>query len=86
LTEQYEQLRREAIGRTDQGGEGLGLALFLRCGMLAWMQAWSHCTDRVAPNAHPPTTTAPLPIDLRAQVATLLADIILGLPQEAFHE
>jgi hypothetical protein len=30
LTEQYEQLRREAIIRSGHGSEGLGLALFLR--------------------------------------------------------
>jgi hypothetical protein len=84
LTEQYEQLRREATNRSEHRGEGLGLALFLRRGMTAWMQAWSQCTDRVAPKAHlQPAMTAAVPIDLRAQVATLLAGIILGLYQEA---
>jgi hypothetical protein len=85
LTDQYEQLRREASTRSEHGSEGLGLALFLRRGMTAWMQAWSQCTDHDAPNAHfqPATTAAPVPIDLRAQVATLLAGIILGLQQEA---
>jgi hypothetical protein len=52
--------------------------------MAAWMQAWAQCTDHVAPNAHSrPATIAAVPIDLRAQVATLLAGIILGLQQEA---
>jgi hypothetical protein len=52
--------------------------------MTAWMQAWSQCTDHDAPKAHPqPATMAVIPIDLRAQVATLLAGIILGLQQEA---
>jgi hypothetical protein len=52
--------------------------------MTAWMQAWAQCTDHVAPNEHAqPATAAALPIDLRAQVATLLAGIILGLQQEA---
>jgi hypothetical protein len=83
LTEQYEQLRREATNRSEHRGEGLGLALFLRRGMAAWMQAWSQCTD-VAPKAHlQPAMTAAVPIDLRMQVATLLAGIILGLHQEA---
>jgi hypothetical protein len=58
--------------------------LFLRRGMTAWMQAWSQCTDHVAPNAHVrPVTPAAVPIDLRTQIATLLAGIILGLQQEA---
>jgi hypothetical protein len=84
LTEQYEQLRREATSRSEHGSEGLGLALFLRRGMTGWMQAWSQCTDHDAPNAHSqPAMTAAVPIDLRAQVATLLAGIILGLQQEA---
>jgi len=85
LTEQYEQLRREATSRSEHGSEGLGLALFLRRGMTAWMQAWSQCTDHDAPNAHsqPATTAVAVPIDLRAQVATLLAGIILDLQQEA---
>jgi len=84
VTEQYEQLRREATGGSHAGSEGLGLALFRRRGMTAWMQAWSQCTDPVVP--HAPSPAAPLaavPIDLRAQVATLLAGIILDLQQEA---
>jgi hypothetical protein len=51
--------------------------------MTAWMQAWQ-CTDWAAPNTHPrPATLAAVPLDLRAQIATLLAGIILGLQQEA---
>jgi hypothetical protein len=84
LTEQYEQLRRQATSRAEYGSKGLGLALFLRRGMTAWMQAWAQCTDHVSPNAQSqPATAAAVPIDLRAQVATLLAGIILGLQQEA---
>src|SRR6266849_4376686 len=84
LTEQYEQLRRDATGRSAHAVQGLGLALFLRRGMTAWMQAWSQCTDCAAPNTHPrPATPAAVPMDLRAQIATLLAGIILGLQQEA---
>jgi hypothetical protein len=84
LTEQYEQLRREATSCSEHAAQGLGLALFLRRGMTAWMQAWSQCTDGVTPNAHPrPATPAAVPMDLRTQIATLLAGIILGLQQEA---
>jgi hypothetical protein len=82
LTEQYEQLRREATSHSEHGREGLGLALFLRRGMTAWMQAWSQCT--VTPKAPSrPAMPATVPIDLRTQIATLLAGIILGLHQEA---
>jgi len=52
--------------------------------MLAWMQAWSQSTDGGVSNGPASaTTTVAVPINLRMQVATLLADIILGLPQEA---
>src|SRR5207245_788496 len=40
LAAHYEQLRRDAMGRSTSGGQGLGLALFLRSGMTAWMEAW----------------------------------------------
>jgi hypothetical protein len=38
----YEDLRRHVIG--DGGGHRLGLALFHREGMKAWLDAWSTCT------------------------------------------
>jgi hypothetical protein len=52
--------------------------------MTAWMQARSFGTDRVAANApcQPAATTATVPIDLRTQIATLMAGIILDLQQE----
>jgi hypothetical protein len=68
----------QALSALEQGGR----ALFLRSGMTAWMQAWSQCT--VTPMAHSqPAMPATIPIDLRTQVATLLAGIILSLHQEA---
>jgi hypothetical protein len=84
VTEQYEQLRREAITRSEQRSKGLGLALFLQRGMTAWLRAWAQCTNHAAATAHsqPATTASAVPIDLRAQVATLLAGIILDLQQE----
>jgi len=38
----YEDLRRHVIGHG--GGHRLGLALFHREGMKAWLDAWSTCT------------------------------------------
>jgi hypothetical protein len=40
----YEDLRRHVIGYG--GGHRLGLALFHREGMKAWLDAWSTCTTR----------------------------------------
>jgi hypothetical protein len=87
LTAQYEQLRREATSCSEHAAQGLGLALFLRHGMTAWMQAWSHCSDSATDNQHPrPATPASVRMDLRTQIATLLAGIILGLQLEEPHE
>jgi len=87
LTEQYEQLRREATSCSEHAAQGLGLALFLRHGMTAWMQAWSPCTDGATANPPPrPATPAAVPMNLRTQIAALLAGIILGLQLEEPHE
>jgi hypothetical protein len=60
------------------------MALFLRRGMAAWMQAWSQCMNSIALQTQPqPAAATPVPVDVRAQVAALLAGIILGLHQEA---
>jgi hypothetical protein len=40
----YEDLRCQVIGRG--GGHRLGLALFHRAGMKAWLDTWSTCTTR----------------------------------------
>jgi hypothetical protein len=40
----YEDLRRHVIGHG--GGHRLGLALFHREGMKAWLDAWSICATR----------------------------------------
>jgi hypothetical protein len=45
----YEDLRRHVIDHG--GGHRLGLALFHREGMKAWLEAWSRCTTR---DARPP--------------------------------
>ena len=84
LVAHYEQLRRDAMAPCPTSGEGLGLALFLRRGMTAWMQAWSEC----APHGEPSPRSQPgidetIPVDMRPQITTLLASMILCLQQEA---
>jgi len=83
LVAHYEQLRRDATDMSSLGREALGLALFFRRGMAAWMQAWSPCMACVTPPAPPQPATTSVPMDVRGQVAMLLAGIILGLHQEA---
>jgi hypothetical protein len=84
LVAHYEQLRRDAISRPIHSGEGLGLALFLRRGMTAWMQAWSKCRGHVEQTAgSQPGADETIPLDMRSQITTLLASMILSLQQEA---
>jgi hypothetical protein len=65
-------------------GEGLGLALFIRRGITAWMQAWSECVGNgeaavCAPSGFETTVRA----TLRGQIAQLLAGMMLSLQHEA---
>ena len=58
------------------------MALLMRRGVCAWMQAWSQC---VAPPFAP--TQAPddpeiCPVELHREVATLLANMVLFARQE----
>ena len=55
-----------------------GLALFLRKGMTAWMRAWPPCVQNAAPGTVPrPDTPPPCPLDVRTQLAGILAGMIL---------
>jgi hypothetical protein len=66
------------------GGEGLGLALFLHRGMTAWMQAWSECAGKVEPETRSVSGgNETIPVDMRSQLTSLLAGMILSLQQEA---
>jgi hypothetical protein len=39
--DRYEELRGQALGALAAKGNGLGLALFIRQGMPAWLDAWA---------------------------------------------
>jgi hypothetical protein len=84
LVAHYERLRRDALGSRSLGDEGFGMALFLRRGMAAWMEAWSECTSRIEPGPRSePQVDETIPADTRTQITALLASMILGLQQEA---
>jgi hypothetical protein len=74
----YEELRRAALGGAAGSGRGLGLALFLRSGMAAWMET---CAALVPSRDAPARPTGPpvVPLDLRLEVATLLAEMALAV-------
>jgi len=72
------------MGGSTSGGQGLGLALFLRRGMTAWMQAWSECAGKVEPETRSVSGgNETIPVDMRSELTTLLAGMILSLQQEA---
>ncbi len=76
----YEQLRCDALGTT--GDHSIGLALFLRNGMAAWMCACSCVTPPPAKDTVPPTATTPSPAVVRSQAAVILAGMILNCRPE----
>jgi len=84
LVADYERLRRDVLGSPSAGDEGFGLALFLRRGMTAWMEAWSECSSRVEPGPRSePQVDETIPTNTRTQITALLAGMILYLQQEA---
>jgi hypothetical protein len=72
----YEQLRFDALHRTSSGG--VGLALFLRQGMAAWIQACPCGARLQARDSVPVADVSPaLPADVRSQVTVILAGLVL---------
>lgn len=79
LLTHYEQLRKDALSLPAGHTPAPGLALFLRKGMTAWMRAWSCCMPKPAPKtASLPDSTPTCSVDIRTQIATILAGMILG--------
>lgn len=81
LLEQYELLRREAVELSPYAQRGHGLLLFLTRGMVAWIEAVSCLSVRRAGPAE--ATNAPLPVALRPEITTVLANMVLVCMQEA---
>ena len=65
------------------GGSSLGLALFLRRGMTAWMQACSECAEVETEPCSLSYGQETIPVEMRSQLTTLLAGMILSLQLEA---
>jgi hypothetical protein len=80
LVSYYEQLRGDALASSVGHPSATGLALFNRQGMAAWMRAWSQCTQEAdSQEISQPPIREPLPLELRTQIATLLAGIIMAV-------
>ena len=82
----YEDLRARAAGSSSSGG--LGMALFLGQGMVAWMQACSWVASTAPDNLRRcPTVGGPLPDDLRGEVVLVLAAMALNqAPERSVNE
>lgn len=74
---QYESLRSQALCRQEGFSERLlGLTLFIRQGMLAWLQACQRCIPQsVKPDK--PSQTPLLACDITAEMIKVLANITL---------
>jgi hypothetical protein len=78
----YEDLRRQALeGNSSQ--RGLGMALLLRQGMVAWMKAWLQSTPRPQEGSKPPASAGAVVADDRlGEVVVILAAMALSHWQE----
>lgn len=84
LISRYEQLREQALMRPSGVARGQGLALLMRSGMSAWMQAWAQCTvEAPAPPQAIPGNETILPLEMHNEVAMILAGMVLYDRQEA---
>ena len=76
LLEGYEELRGQALG---EPGRGLGFALFLRRGMLAWMESWRSSGAQTNARPNPGAAAAQrLPFGIRGEVTMVLAAMALN--------
>jgi hypothetical protein len=81
LITQYEDLRGHAVAHST-GVRSLGYALFTRQGMVAWARAWHSCASELPTSTFASVEHNPMPVDLRAQVALVLAGIIFNLQRQ----
>ena len=69
----YEDLRRHVTG--DGCGHRLGMALFHREGMKAWLDAWSTCSIRDARPVRNPSDGAVRPLPLAGEVGAVVRQV-----------
>jgi hypothetical protein len=77
LVARYEELRNQVLSG---GAGGLGLVLFLRQGMKAWMEAWPRSTLKVPDVRYNEAGWAEVNAgQLRSELANLLASMVLHI-------
>lgn len=79
----YEDLRRHVLGEGVGSVGGLGVALLMHQGMLAWMRAWSECgRPRGQVAMKEPANHERVPRHLQPEVVMILAGMALNRYQE----
>lgn len=78
LSERYEALRANGLARR---GDRLGLALFVRDGMAAWIAAWSACSLAQPIDTAPTSSSTDLASPSVDTLVALLASMALSTLQ-----
>jgi len=79
---QYESLRLRVLNRQgDVSGRSMGLTLFIRKGMVAWMEACHRCIP-VQVNRQQRSTTQPFMYETTSEMIKVMANITLFNLQE----
>jgi hypothetical protein len=87
LVNRYEQLRRQALGELFTEGAGLGLALFIRRGMTAWMEAWTkHASGIGAVGIRKPAGENTIEQDISNQVTMVLTNMVMSLERTEIND
>ncbi len=77
----YEDLRHRALSAHGSVG-GWGMALLRRSGLVAWMRAWPRSGPRQPTSGAAPELKPSLSPGLVRQMATIVANMVLGKPRE----
>ena len=81
-TDRYEVIRRQVL---DDSGNGGGLALLLRCGLVTWLRTWSADVVNRVEEGTPQLQTAGMPAlpgDLSHEITRILVNMFLDQTQE----
>jgi len=81
VKERYEELRHEVLSQEEKGLlYSKGLALFIRQGMVGWMQVWSQCAvyAEAVKEEHEKTGRDSEFTDARRQIIMIVANMVLS--------
>ena len=78
LLPQYESLRLQVLRKEEEfSARSLGLALFIRQGMLAWMEMYHQCIPVVEEILDTQPETPSLPYETKSEMIKVMANITL---------